>query len=75
MNTAITVPLPETDRTVYVRTVEVDDLPAELAAQVDPARPIYAIHSKDGECLALARDRNVAFALARTNEMTPVSVH
>ena len=75
MNTKVTVPLPETDRTVYVRPVEVDQLPAELAAQVDPARPLYAIHSKDGQCLALARDRSLAFALARTNEMAPVSVH
>ena len=60
---------------VYVRAVDVADLPQELAAQVDPGRPVYAIHSKDGECLALARDRHVAFAVARTNKMAPVSVH
>jgi hypothetical protein len=35
----------------------------------------YAIHAADGTQLALTRDRDLAFAVVRQNEMEPVSVH
>lgn len=63
------------DRVVYVRAVNVSDLPEDIREQVSDAGQVYAIHSEDGEQLALAKDRAVAFALARTNEFAPVSVH
>jgi len=63
------------NRIVYVREVNPADLPEEIQDQLDGDGPVYAIHTDDGERIALARDRNVAFALARTNEMMPVSVH
>lgn len=63
------------DRTVYVRSVNVADLPADLRDQVSGESRVYAIHSEDGERLALAKDRAIAFAIARTNEFAPVSVH
>ncbi len=63
------------DRVVYVRAVDVAELPADVRAQIDDAGQVYAIHSEDGEQLALAKDREIAFALARTNEFAPVSVH
>lgn len=62
-------------RTVYVRPVEFSDLPEDLRQQLNGDEHIYAIHSGNGERLALAKDRDVAFALARTNEFEPVSVH
>lgn len=68
---------PDQDRNqlVYVRAVDPADLPAEIQDQLDGDGPVYGIHDAEGECIALARDRQMAFALARTNEMSPVSVH
>lgn len=75
MHTKFNFPMPENERTVYIRTVRREELPAELQAQVAPDTPLYAIHARDGSCLALAKNRHLAFALARSNEMSPVSVH
>lgn len=60
---------------VYVRPVKVDDLPEEMRDQIGGAATIYAVHSVDGERLALVRDRKTAFFLARQNNMEPVTVH
>ena len=67
---------PETgDRIVYVRPVAAKDLPADVRAQLGDAPNIFAVHSPNGDRLALVRDRKLAFALARQNDMTPVNVH
>jgi hypothetical protein len=63
------------DRIVYVRAVDVTDLPAEVRSQVGDVGTIYAVHDADGERLALVRDRRMAFALARQNDLAPVAVH
>ncbi|MEZ5912723.1 MAG: DUF1150 family protein [Paracoccaceae bacterium] len=60
---------------VYVRPVEVADLPEDIRAQAHGLHTIYAVHDADGERIALVRDRRMAFALARDNDMAPVSVH
>ena len=57
---------------VYVRSVDVQDLPDEVRAQSGGAKSLYAIHNTDGQCLALAPDRERAFVVARMNEMAPV---
>lgn len=62
-------------RIVYVRPVKVDDLPAEVQAHAGGLKTIYALHDADGDRLALVRDRAMAFALARQNDMAPVNVH
>jgi hypothetical protein len=68
--------LPGAERViVYVRPVQVSDLPAELQAQAEGFETIYAVHRPNGERLALVADRNLAFALARQHDMAPVSVH
>ena len=68
--------LPESDqRIVYVRPVKPEDLPEDIRAQLDGAKQLYAVHSADGERLALVRDRSLAFALARQNDYAPVNVH
>lgn len=64
----------EGNRIVYVRPVAVADLPEPLRAQADGLTTIYAVHRTDGERLALVRDRRLAFALARQNDLLPVSV-
>lgn len=66
--------LPES-RIVYVRPVAVADLPADVQAHADGLTTIYALHDADGDRLALVKDRAMAFALARQNDMAPVNVH
>ncbi len=63
------------DNIVYVRPVQVDDLPEEVQAQVGSAKTIFAVHNAEGERLALVRDRKLAFVLARQNDLAPVNVH
>jgi hypothetical protein len=67
---------PETgERIVYVRPVPVADLPEPLRVQAAGLEVIYAVHRPDGERLALVRDRALAFALARQNDLAPVNAH
>lgn len=60
---------------VYVRPVAVSDLPTEVQEQAEGLSQLYALHSPDGDRLALVRDRDLAFMVARQNDMAPVSVH
>ncbi len=62
-------------RTVYVRPVDVNELPEELQDQAEGREQVYAVHSQDGERLALVADRKMAFFLARQNDFAPVNVH
>lgn len=48
---------------VYIKSVVIE------------GRPAVAIHSADGSPLALADNRNQAFAAAIQHEMQPLSVH
>ncbi len=57
---------------VYVREADKNELPDHLKSV--PGK-FFAVHDPDGNCLAVTPDRNVAFALARRNDMRPVSVH
>lgn len=60
---------------VYIRKVAVDDLPKEVQEQANGLTTLYAIGGEDGEQLALVRDRELAFTVARQNDMQPLSVH
>ena len=62
-------------RTVYVRPVAVADLPDEIRREAAGIETLYAVHDTDGERLALVRDRDMAFVLARQNDLAPVHVH
>lgn len=62
-------------RIVYVRQVDVSDLPEEAQEHMGDLTQIYAVHTPDGERLALVREREMAFALARQNDFMPVTVH
>ncbi len=63
------------DRTVYVRAVSAQDLPQDVKAQIGDTQTLYAVHSSEGERLALVKERGLAFILARQNDLTPVTVH
>ena len=60
---------------VYVRPVALDELPAEMRDQAGGRSHVYAVHSESGDRLALVRDRELAFVLARQNDLAPVNVH
>ena len=63
------------DRIVYVRAVNVEDLPQEVRDAAQGAETLFAVHNTDGEQLALVADRRLAFALARQHDFAPVNVH
>jgi hypothetical protein len=63
------------DKIVYVRPVQVVDLPKEVQNMAGGAKILFAVHNSDGERLALVRDRKLAFVLARQNDMAPVNVN
>ncbi|MEM0935831.1 MAG: DUF1150 family protein [Pseudomonadota bacterium] len=60
---------------VYVRPVPVEELPDEVRKQVPGIDALYAVHSEDGARLALVKNRQLAFMLARQNDFAPVHVH
>ncbi len=62
-------------RIAYIRTVPVDSLPDEIRAELPGLDEVYGIHTEEGECLALARTRKMAFVLARQHDLAPVSAH
>ncbi|QFT62190.1 hypothetical protein SAMN05421853_104264 [Roseivivax halotolerans] len=75
MNTEFDFSKIDEGRTVYVRSVEIADLPEDVREQVSGSGTIYAVHRADGERLALVKDRHMAFVLARQNDYAPVTVH
>ncbi len=67
---------PKTERPiVYIRKVAVADLPDEVQERAVGFDCLYAIGGENGEQLALVKDRDLAFVVARQNDMRPVSVH
>lgn len=60
---------------VYVRPVEVADLPEEVREQAGDEDVLYSVHAANGQRLALVKGRRLAFELARQNDMVPVNVH
>ena len=75
MNTKFEFDDTREDRIVYVRPVNVEDLPQEVRDQAGEAETLFAVHSADGARLALVKDRKLAFMLARQNDLAPVNVH
>jgi hypothetical protein len=63
------------NRIVYVRPVDVADLPEEVQEKVGDVTTLYAVHDASGQQLALVEDRRMAFVLARQNDLSPVTVH
>jgi len=74
MNTPIELNA-EGDRIVYVKAVDVADLPREVREQAGDLDQLYAVHDSEGQQLALVADRKLAFVLAREHDFSPVAVH
>lgn len=66
---------PPEKQIVYIRQVPAEALPEPIRAQIGAVDPVWGVHTPDGECLALARDRRLAFVVARQNALEPVSAH
>lgn len=66
---------------VYVREVAAAEILGDApktalkGLNIDPDQILYAVHSADGERLAVLIDRESAFAAAVAHELDPVSVH
>ena len=63
------------ERIVYVKQVDVSDLPLDLQEEADGLTQLFAVHNAHGERLALVRDKGLAFSLAKQNDLAPVNVH
>lgn len=63
------------DRTVYIRPVSTIDLPEDVRSQIEGMDHVYSVNTAMGERIALVKDRNLAFVLARQHDLAPVSVH
>lgn len=63
------------ERIVYVKAVDVADLPESVQEEAGELEQIYAVHDAEGQQLALVADRKSAFMLARENDFAPVAVH
>jgi len=59
----------------YVRAVSFADLPKSIQSQISETSKLYAVHDEEGQRLAVVPDRKLAFALARQNDFSPVSVN
>lgn len=75
MNTPFEFNNDDGPRIVYVKTVDVADLPDEVRASAGDLEQLYAVHDADGQQLALVADRRLAFVLARQHDLDPVAVH
>ena len=66
---------------VYVREVSAKEIMEEATQEsIDefhlvPDQTLFALHSADGQRLAVLVDRESAFAAALAHELAPVSVH
>ncbi|SHI52861.1 DUF1150 family protein [Wenxinia saemankumensis] len=60
---------------VYVKPVDVADLPEEVQEQAGELTQLFAVHDSKGAQLALVADRKLAFTLARQHDMVPMTVH
>jgi hypothetical protein len=63
------------DNLVYVRPVSAIELPEEIREKVANPGNLYAVHNSMGQRLALVNGRELAFVLARQNDLAPVNVH
>ena len=65
----------DTDDLVYIKTVEMTELPLDLQRQLGSDKTLYAVHKADGERVAVVENRALAYSLARDNDLTPMTLH
>lgn len=67
------------DAIVYVRRLDADEIEALVAPEardmLASTDDLFAVWSDEGQPLAILEGREAAFAAARANSLTPMSVH
>lgn len=63
------------ERMVYVKPIQVSELPADVQRQAEGLETLFAVHGADGQQLALVADRKLALYLAREHNYAPQPVH
>ncbi len=63
------------DRMVYVKPIQVSDLPTEIQEQAEGLETLFAVHDAEGQQLALVANRSLALVLAREHNYAPQPVH
>lgn len=62
-------------KAVYVKLIEVADLPADLREKAGDLEQLFAVHNAKGEQLALVATNELAVHLALENDLEPVALH
>ena len=62
------------DTAVYIRAVAVEGLEPDIDVP-EGLETVYALHDGSGRRLALFGERAAAFAVARSNDLEPLSAH
>lgn len=75
MNATFEFGAEDKSKIVYIKSIEVAELPDELREQAGDIKQLYAVCTEAGEQLAFVKDRDMAFVLARQNDLAPVAVH
>ncbi len=70
---ALDAPSPE-NRIVYIRAVDPQEIPEPARSRADTDK-FFAICDSEGNRLAVTTNRDMAFTLARGNDLKPVSAH
>ena len=63
------------DRMVYVKPINVRDLPREVQEQAEGLETLFSVHDADGQQLALVATESLALVLARENNYAPQPIH
>lgn len=69
----------ERESFVYIRHMDLGEargfLPPDALADIDDPEDLFIVASADGQRLAIVEGRDAAFAAARANDLSPLSVH
>ena len=60
---------------VYLKPVDVADLPQDVQDQAGDIETLFAVHNGDGEQVALVASEQIATHLAAEHDMRLVTVH
>lgn len=60
---------------VYLKPVNVDELPIELQDSVEGAERVFSVHNDQGDNIALVDTAELAMSLAEMHQMRAVYLH
>lgn len=60
---------------VYLKPVNVDELPGDLQARIGAAKKVFAVHDDTGANIAWVDTAELAMTLAEMHQIRAVSVH